>query len=114
MRRRGLLDRMRWHTITGDVDYAAAGDRAYIHVHRGRWRRPVEIQAPRDELVNLAECIVDGEVETVHCSHAWYSHVYEAANAGVPPDRHTCVNWHASHTGLHRCCCGNTDPEDDR
>lgn len=52
----------RVRTIRAELlDYFAAGGEVYISVHRGRWRRPVEIATTRDEALTLAEMIRHAE-----------------------------------------------------
>lgn len=58
-----LTLRWRWRRVAAvDVEYAAAGDVGWIIAHRGRWRRPVMIEAPREDWLELTEDVVDGEV----------------------------------------------------
>lgn len=49
-----------------------------------------------------------GPTPVDHCRYRWYGRAYAAAEAGIPPDLHTCAAWRADHPGQHRCCCGAT------
>ena len=123
MRRRGLLDRLRWHVITGaDVDTSATGDTGAVNVYRGRWRRALLIEMPRDDLMSLCAITVYGEKafgsDQVRCQQTNDRHGQCESYNGHPHRQHRAgsVMWLSqadrdTHAGPSLTSMAGSDPE---